>query len=570
MPEELFVEKGAISGSPDQKSPAPSANRQTQFWIIIASLSLLAFVSALDAMIITTALPTITVDIGGSSQYVWIANSFVIASTVLQPLIGQLADIFGRKFPVIVSVALFVIGSGIAGGAYNVGMFIAGRSIQGIGAGGMYVLIDIICCDLVPLRDRGKYLGIVNSSAAVAAAIGPVLGGALARANWRWIFWLNIPICGVPFFTLLLFMKMKSGGTQSQGWGRLLRVDYIGNVVFIPSLIAVMFGLVTGGIEFPWSSWRIILPIVLGVLGWIAFHVWEYFTVYPSVPSRLFSNRTSATAYVLTFFASVLATALGYFLPIYFQAVLRATVFYSGVYYLPLAIGTLVSAVIGGVLLSAFDAYRPLHAGAFAFGIVGFGLLTVLRGDSHAVAWVFFQLIVSVGVGVPVSTCLPAIMAALPESDVASATAAFSFIKTFGYIWGVTIPSILFNAIINNNLSLISSPSLREQLRNGGAYSFASQANTLAGSVDGAVWNEVEQVYVRSLNAIWWFGLGISAVSFLAVGFERGLELSTELNTEFGLNGDQLEASTTGAKEEEKGTQVQSGIERSSQEAVLP
>ncbi|XDG06923.1 hypothetical protein ABKA04_006538 [Annulohypoxylon sp. FPYF3050] len=550
MLEEPSVENEATSASlVDQKSPVQPGNRPTQFWIIIASLSLLAFISALDAMIITTALPTITKDIGGSSEYVWIADSFVVASTVLQPLIGQLADTLGRKIPTIVSVALFTIGSGIAGGAHNVGMFIASRSIQGIGAGGMYVLIDIICCDLVPLRERGKYLGIVNSTAAVAAAIGPVLGGALARANWRWIFWLNIPICGVPFFTLLLFMNMKSGDARSQGWGRLGRVDYIGNVIFIPSLIALMFGLVTGGIEFPWSSWRIILPIVLGVLGWIAFHIWEYFTTYPSVPSRLFSNRTSATAYALTFSASVLATTLGYFLPVYFQAVLRTTVFDSGVYYLPSAIGILVSAVIGGVLLSAFGAYRPFHALAFAFGTIGFGLFTILRGNSHAVAWVFFQIIVSVGVGIPVSTCLPAIMAALPESDVASATAAFSFIKTFGYVWGVTIPSILFNAVINNNLSLISSPSLRDQLRNGGAYSFASQANSLAGSVDGTVWNEVEQVYVRSLNAIWWFGLGISAVSFLAVGLERGLELSTELNTEFGLDGDKTETLTTGARE---------------------
>ncbi|OTA98520.1 hypothetical protein M426DRAFT_69671 [Hypoxylon sp. CI-4A] len=559
--EEPPAENGATSAVPDQQPPEKVAGRETRFWIIIASLSLLAFVSALDAMIVTTALPTITNDIGGSKQYVWIANSFVIASTVLQPLVGQLADIFGRKLPTIASVALFIIGSGIGGGAYNPGMFIAGRSIQGVGAGGMYVLIDIICCDLVPLRERGKYLGMINAWAAVAAAIGPVLGGALGRANWRWIFWLNIPVCGVPFFILLLFMKMKSGAGESRGWNRLSRIDYIGNIIFIPSLIALMFGLVTGGIEFPWSSWRIILPIVLGGLGWISFHLWEHFTLHPIVPSRLFGNRTSATAYGLTFIASVLATTVGYFLPIYFQAVLRTTVFYSGVYYLPLAIGTLVSAIIGGVLLSQFGAYRPLHAGAFAFAIIGLGLFTILRGSSHAVAWVFFQLIVSVGLGVPVSTCLPAIMAALPESDVASATAAFSCIKTFGYIWGVTIPSILFNAVVNNNLSLISSSSLRAQLRDGGAYSFASQVNGLAGSVDAGVWSEVEQVYVRSLNAIWWFGLGISVVGFLAVGLERGLELSTELHTEFGLDGDKADTPITG-EGSEKNSQVQSGIER--------
>lgn len=293
------------------------------------------------------------------------------------------------------------------------------------------------------------------------------------------------------------------------------------------------------------------------------FHAWQHFTLHPSVPSRLFSNRTSATAYALTFFASVLATALGYFLPVYFQAVLRATVFESGIDFLPLALGTLVFAVIGGVILIQFGAYRPLHAGAFACGIIGFGLLSMVNSTTHTVAWVFFQLIVSIGVGVPVSTCLPAIMAALSESDVASATATFSFIKTFGYIWGVTIPSILFNGIFNDNLSLISSPSLRNQLQNGGAYSFASQVNNLATTWDDDLRSEVEQVYIRSLDAIWWFGLGVSAVGFLAVGLERGLELSTELHTDFGLDGEKV-IKTTGA-EENGNKPIETGLEHGSE-----
>jgi MFS family permease len=105
----------------------------------------------------------------------------VLASCVLQPLFGQLADLFGGRKPLITSTVLFALGSGIAGGAHNPGMLIAGRTIQGVGAGGVYVLLDIVCCDLVSLRDRGKYLGLMFSWSSVAAALGPVLGGVLAQ-----------------------------------------------------------------------------------------------------------------------------------------------------------------------------------------------------------------------------------------------------------------------------------------------------------------------------------------------------------------------------------------------------
>ena len=539
----MTTSDGPSASSVDPKLAAESPATKTQqfrFWTIIFSLCLLAFISALDAMIITTALPTIVADIGGSKQYVWIANSFVIASTVLQPLVGQLANVLGRKPPSLVSVALFIIGSAVAGAAHTPGMLIAGRSVQGVGAGGMYVLIDIVCCDLVPLRERGKYLGIVNSTAAIAAAIGPVIGGALAQANWRWIFFMNIPICAVPLTALLLFMRMKRG--ERTGKSRARQIDYVGNLIFVPSMIALIFGLVTGDIEYPWSSWRVILPLVIGGVGWIVFHVHQHFASYPSVPSRLFGNRTSATAFGLTFLTSVTTQAISYFLPVYFQSVQGVTAFRSGVWFLPLAIGTLVSAVVAGVLLSQFGAYRPLHAAAFACSILAFGLLTTLDGNTPTVAWTFFELIAAIGAGVPVSTLLPAVMAALPESDVAASTAVFSFIKTFGYIWGVTIPSVIFNSVINRNLDHITSEDLRDQLRDGAAYSFASQGHLIEHEVDPVLWGEVEEVYLRALDAIWWFSLAIAVIGFLCVGLERGLSLRTELDTEYGLDDGKPEA----------------------------
>ncbi|KAK8001018.1 major facilitator superfamily domain-containing protein [Apiospora marii] len=521
-------------------SPRESMNRSIRFWGIFVALCMIAFICALDVAVITTALPTITEAVGGGTQYVWIANSFVVASAVVQPLFSQLADVFGRRVPLAISLTLFLLGSGIAGGSFNAAMLIAGRTIQGIGAGGLYVLTDIVCCDLVPLRERGKYVGLMNSFSGVAAAIGPVIGGALAQHNWRWIFYMNLPICGFAWLVFLAFMRMKTGQealAQQSTTQKLQRVDYLGSLIFIPSILALLLGLVMGGIQHPWSSWQIILPIVLGVVGWAVFHLQQsYFASWPSVPARLFQNRTSLTVYLLTFTSSVIVQQTAYFLPVYFQAVKGTSALTSGTNFLPFAIGTLAFAVVGGVMLSKFGAYRPIHAVSFALSAVGFGLFTILDGKSKPVAWVFFQLIASAGSGFTMATFLPAIMAALPESDVATATGAYGFIRTFGYIWGVSIPAVIFNSVVNSNLWTISDRNIQDSMRDGKAYAYASEIRTIHGATSESLRDEISYVYIEGLKAIWWLGLGLSLASFLCVGFEKGLELRTELETEYGIN----------------------------------
>ncbi|KAI0893529.1 MFS general substrate transporter [Annulohypoxylon nitens] len=541
----VTTENPLLNDSPSINKSQPHS---TRFWIIIAALSLLAFICALDATIITTPLPTIVEEIGGETQYVWIANSFVIAATVLQPLFGQLANVFGRKIPILTSLILFMLGSGLAGGSRNPGMFITGRTIQGAGAGGIYVLIDIVCCDLVPLRDRGKYLGIVNACAGVASGLGPVVGGAFGRDNWPWIFYINLPICALPLVTIFLVMRTKTGLTDLQsakGLRKLRQLDIVGNLIFIPSMIAILFGLVSGGIQYPWSSWRIILPLILGVVGWAVFHIQQHFATDAMVPERLFTNRTSAAAYVLSFLTSFIAQTTLYFIPIYLQSIVGADVLLSGVYFLPTALGILVFAAVAGVVLSKTGAYKVLHWVAFALSSLGFGLFTLLDINTPTVAWVFYQLIAAAGSGIPISTLLPAIMAGLPESDVAASTSIFSFIKTFGYIWGVTVPSIVFNAVFNDNLFRIGDADVRNQLKDGAAYSYASQAYVARQSLSSQTWEEVEAVYVSSLRAIWWLGLSLSLLGFLVVFVERHLELRTELQTDFGLDEEAEELGTT-------------------------
>lgn len=227
-----------------------SSRKGVGFWLVFLGLCFAGFVSATDATIIFTALPTISNELGGEGDYtyIWLANAYVFASTAIQPLYGQLTNIFGRRHPMIVSVALFALGSGVAGGANTSGMFIAGRLVQGLGAGGMVMLIDLIVCDLVPLRDRSTYFGSVLGACAVGSLVGPVIGGAIvSRTTWRWAFWLNMPVCAFTLAIMVPFLRLS--WKRSPMWVHsLARIDYLGNTIFVGSITSILISLIQGGV----------------------------------------------------------------------------------------------------------------------------------------------------------------------------------------------------------------------------------------------------------------------------------------------------------------------------------
>ncbi|KAI1133308.1 putative transporter [Nemania abortiva] len=515
-------------------SSAPTVSSSLTFWVIISVLCLCTLVSSLDALIITTALPRITDAIGGQAQYVWIANSFVLASTVVQPLYGQLSNIFGRRNPMLVSLVLFSLGSGIAGGANGVAMLIAGRTVQGLGSAGLFVLADLIVCDLVPLRERAKYTGIVISTGSIGTTLGPIIGGAIAQADWRWCFYINLPLAIPSLAAMAVFLRLKH--QREPTWMHALRrVDFLGTLIFIPSMTSLLLGLIMGGSVHPWGSWRIIVPIVLGLFGIVVFlaHQGSPICKEPSVPLRLFQNRTSAAAFFLCFTSSVLLNWATYFLPFYFQAVKVATPLISGVDVLPFSLFTIPSAMLAGGFVSKFGQYKPLHWAGFGLVSIACGLFSLLDANTNTAAWVFFQIFVAVGLGFILTSVLPAVCAPLGEEDVAVANGTFSFIRSFGFIWGITLPSIIFNDRFDRLSPRIQDTDLRLRLTGGAAYGYANSG--LIRSLTGSVREQVIFVYTDSLKTTWRAAVGFAAFSFFVVFLERHITMRTELETKFGL-----------------------------------
>jgi EmrB/QacA subfamily drug resistance transporter len=511
----------------------PSAS----FWLIFVSLCLASFLAALDVTIVTTALPTIIRDIGGEGQYVWIANSYVVASTATQPFAGKLSNIYGRRPVTLVAIGLFLFGSGLSGGAVNVGMMIAGRCIQGMGSGGIMMLLDLIVCDLVPLRERAKYIGVQMSTSGVAATLGPLIGGAIVQnISWRWTFYINLPIGGLVFASIALFLNVKH--KKEPNWkASLARLDLLGNTIFVASVVSLLLGLVMGGQTFPWSSWRIILPIVLGVVGVAVFLVYQGSKMCkdPTMPLELFSNRTSAIAYALTFLSAMLLQWVSYFLPIYFQGVQESTPTRSGVQILPMNAFLIPFTIVAGIAVSKFGKYRPIHNVSFALIALAYGLFTMFDASTTTAEWVIFQIIAAMGLGFTMNTPLTALQASLPDSYSASATATYAFLRSFAFIWGITIPAIVFNAQVSKNVGRITSDvALQSKLAGGDATGYTSKA--FLETLDPATRQQVTSLFADSLQIAWYVGLAFALLGFFLSFGEKEIELRTTLDTEYGLN----------------------------------
>lgn len=531
---EISALHNSIMAQPDITDSSPK--KGWRFVAIFSALCMATFLAALDTAIIATALPTIAAALNSEALYVWTITSYLLASTAVQPLFGQTADIFGRRDLTLLSVALFALGSGIAGGANSTAMMIGGRTVQGIGGGGINVMVEIVVCDLVSLRERGKYVGIIGSMWAIGSVVGPIVGGALSQhTTWRWIFYINLPLSGAALALLIPFLRLnyRREGTIID---RLKRVDYLGNTILILAVISVLLALTWGGTVHAWSSWRTIVPLVLGLAGLAGFLVYEASPAVKeaTMPISLFTNRTSATTYLLSFLHGIILYWACYFLPVYFQAVLEASPTRSGIMLLPIATTTAPFGVAAGVLITVTGHYRIFHFLGFGLMTIACGLFSLLDEHSTAGDWIGFQILFGVGAGFIFTSCLPAILAALPESEVARATATWTFLRSFGSVWGTAIPSAIFNSHVNNLVASIPDAATRALMVNGGAYEHATV--TFIRSYNGSPLKmDIIRVYVDSLRLIWYVALPFAGIGFPLAFLIKGLHLRDELNTEFGM-----------------------------------
>ncbi|KAK6957354.1 hypothetical protein Daesc_000138 [Daldinia eschscholtzii] len=519
-----------------------TSSRGWRFWAIFLALSITSLLAAVESTVTSTAMPVIARALDAGELYVWFVNAYTLASTALLPLYGQIADIFGRRWLTIATVAIFTLGSGISGGATSAGMLIAGRAVQGAGGGGIILMIEMIVCDLVPLRDRGSFMGVIFAVFAIGTSLGPFIGGAIAaNTTWRWVFWINLPIAAVALFLLVAFLHVNYDREPSIT-DRLRRIDFTGNAILIASVTSILIALAYGGTLYPWSSWRVILPLVLGFCGlglFIAFESSRWCSD-PMTPLHLFQNRTSAAAFYLTFIHSLYSFWVLYFLPVYFQGVQLQDPTRSGALLLPTVVTIVPGGLISGIVLTKFGRYRPLHFVAYALMTLGTGLFILLGPSSSLPLYICIQFIGGLGSGFALSTLLPATQAALSENDTASSSATWAFIRSFGVVWGVSVPAAIFNSRCDELSVNIDDLTVRSQIANGQAYSHVTSEWVL--SLSGDTREQVIAVFNDSLKLIWIVATAIAGVSFFLVFVEKEIKLRDSLETEYGIKAREKEA----------------------------
>lgn len=434
---------------------------------------------------------------------------------------------------VLIALVLFTGGAIVAAVAKNFTTMLVGRSIQGSGGGGIMSLTEIIITDLVPLRDRGTWFGYQSGIWAIGSVTGPVIGGAFAATgSWDWIFWINLPICGIGFVAVVAWLKLNE--VPGPVLPKISRFDWMGVGLLTASATSFLMAVSWGNSMFPWSSWRTIVPAVLGLLGLVAFVVYE--AIVPNEPVirlAIFKQRTALACYFGTFLHGLLLWSLLYYLPLYYECVKDYNPVISGVAAFPETFTVAPASIVVGLLISATGRFRWAVWSGWLMSVVGMGLLYLLKPSTSITAWLFLNLVPGLGLGMLFSSLGIGTQAAADPKDAAYAASMYTFSRSFGQSIGVAIGGAIFQSQFN--LKLRAYPELVQNATN-----LSRDASALVQIVKAMDKGSAERVmivdaYADSLKVVWVVMAGIAFIGLLASTLIEGLDVNVKMETKQGL-----------------------------------
>ncbi|OHF04059.1 plays a role in the entry into G0 [Colletotrichum orchidophilum] len=499
----------------------------TSIALTMTSLCLSATLSALDLTIVTTAVPNIVASLHSVAGYIWVGSAFILGFTAVTPVWGSVADLWGRKPIILLALTIFLAGSLLCALAPHMDALIAGRAVQGVGASGMGVMVNTIICDMFSLRDRGLYLAVTSVIWAIGSAVGPVLGGVFTtRLNWRWCFWINLPIGGLVFIVLFFFLDLPSPNTPVLAG--LKAVDWTGSALCMGGALMVLLALDLGDVAYPWSSATIICLIVFGglVIGIFLVNEWK-FAANPVLPLRLLSSWSKAAAYSVFAFNSYVFIGITYYLPLYSQAVLGADALTSGLYLLPLIVSCSLSAACAGVFIQRTGRYRVLMYAAQVLLMLGTGLLIHLAFEKDLAKLFAFQILTGVGVGLNIEAPVLAAQAATTVRDTAAVLATMGFLRSIATAISVVVGGVVFqNQMKAENPALVDAIGAELAGLFDGENASAHVEDIGLLSADQQV--PVRQAYFRALKTVWIMYVAFAGLALVLNLFVSEHHLSDE------------------------------------------
>ena len=493
--------------------------------VIFVGLMLGMLVAAVSQTIVSPAMPVIVSELGGIEHYSWIATSALLASAVTVPVIGKLSDIYGRRGFYIAGIAVFMLGSILAGVAQGFWWLVAARAVQGFGMGTIMPLSQTIIGDIISARERGRYMGYIGAVFGIASIAGPLVGGWITdNFSWRWLFYVNLPFGVAALVFIVAYLHVPHTPRRH-------RLDYVGFTALPLALVAVLLATTWGGTTYSWDSWRIVSLYVVGALILIGFVINEYHTEEPVLPLRLWKNSIFTLSNISNLAIAMCMFGAIFFIPVYAQGVIGVNVTNSGAVLIPLTASIIVVSIVVGRLITRTGRYKGfMLAGLLIMG-AGYYLLTRLVYGSTQTELTLDMVVVGLGLGAVLQTYTLVVQNATSREDLGVATSTTQLSRSLG----ATLGTAIFGTIMTNGIKTEIPKHLPPQalegpqaakLSEGGGVGTVLDPNTL-GQLPEAVATGIREGLAAAMHPVFVAGLPILAIAFVATFFIKELPLRT-------------------------------------------
>ena len=501
----------APTGAAPQRSFQTLSKRQLIGTIVGLQLTLL--LAALDNTIVGTAMPSIIGQLQGFDRYAWVTTAYMLTSTIGVPIFGKLSDIFGRKVIFLGGAIGFVITSALCGAAGDIPLPIDGmnqlilfRALQGLASGVIMGLTFTVVGDLFPPSERGKYQGLFAGVWGLSSVFGPTLGGWITDTlNWRWVFYVNLPVGALALFMVLA--KMPALTHRAPG-----RIDFAGAALIVLAFVPLLLALSWGGRDYAWGS-----PVILCLLGLFAvslaaFVVVETYVSNPIVPMQLFRNRVFTAANAASFVSSTAFMGSVTFLPLYMQLGQGVAATTSGLSMLPMMFGMILTSSITGQLVTRTGQYKPFMLAGAAIMSVGLFLLSRVGADTSTADVAWRVLVLGIGLGPTMSLFNVAVQNAIERHQIGVATSSTQFFRAIGGTVGVAV----FGAVLTHSLATGPSAPGRPALDMHELQRLTAE-HMEQGAAAQAMPPEVRDATVRAVRAVFVTATGTAVLALLLV-----------------------------------------------------
>lgn len=416
---------------------------------ILISLMLSTSLVALDSTIVATAVPSIVDDLGGFSEFPWLFSVYLLAQAVSVPVYGKLADLFGRKPIMLFGIGLFLLGSVLCGFAWNMTALIAFRAVQGLGAGAVQPMSVTIAGDIYTLAERAKAQGYLASVWAISAVVGPALGGLFAQyLTWRWIFFVNIPLCALAAWMLIRRFHEPVRAKVRR------KIDYVGSITLTAGCTLLILGLLEGGQQWAWASPTSIAILASGAVLIAIFIAVQRKVPEPVLPLWVFTRRVLLSSAVIALLVGAVLFGLTTYVPTFVQTVLGTGPLVAGFALATLTIGWPISAALSGRFYLRIG-FRGTALIGSVLVVIGGGACTLLGPGSSVWAVAGCCFVVGLGMGLIASPTLIAAQSSVGWAERGVVTANNLFFRSIGSAVGVAV----FGAIANTTLGDLPSGS---------------------------------------------------------------------------------------------------------------